>query len=161
MTSIIPNGGDLALMTPPFLASQQDQKWQTAPTSLPFPTSPWLKIWRIKINTDKSHAIVFRKGNYNNNMPPLMLFSRPIPWSTSVEYLGITLGRKLTFKNHLSKIKCKFKHRLTALRNLLYFKSALSIQNKRRIFLSTYNHCSLMVALFGAWPLKPTSENFK
>ncbi|GFQ76877.1 probable RNA-directed DNA polymerase from transposon X-element [Trichonephila clavata] len=95
----------------------------------------WLKIWRIKINTGKSHAIVFRKGNYNNNMPPLKLFGRPIPWSTSVEYLGITLDRKLTFKNHLSKIKCKLKQRLAELRNLLYFKSTLSNQNKRRIFL--------------------------
>ncbi|GFR21494.1 RNA-directed DNA polymerase from mobile element jockey [Trichonephila clavata] len=95
----------------------------------------WLKIWRIKINTDKSHAIVFRKGNYNNNMPPLKLFGRPIPWSTSVEYLGITLDRKLTFKHPLSKIKCKFKQRLAALRNLLYFKSTLSNEIKRRIFL--------------------------
>ncbi|GFQ97300.1 RNA-directed DNA polymerase from mobile element jockey [Trichonephila clavata] len=68
-------------------------------------------------------------------MPPLKLFGRHIPWSTSVEYLGITLDRKLTFKNHLTKIKCKFKQRLAALRNLLYHKSALSLKNKRRIFL--------------------------
>ncbi|GFQ64673.1 probable RNA-directed DNA polymerase from transposon X-element [Trichonephila clavata] len=95
----------------------------------------WLKIWRIKINTDKSHAIVFRKGNYSNNMPPLKLFGRTIPWSKSVDYLGITLDKKLTLKNHLTKIKCKFKQRLASLRNLLYFKSTLTIQNKRRIFL--------------------------
>ncbi|GFR15640.1 probable RNA-directed DNA polymerase from transposon X-element [Trichonephila clavata] len=68
-------------------------------------------------------------------MPPLKLFGRPIPWSTSVDYLGITQDRKLTFKNHLTKIKCKFKQRLASLCNLLYFKSTLTILNKRRNFL--------------------------
>ncbi|GFQ84284.1 RNA-directed DNA polymerase from mobile element jockey [Trichonephila clavata] len=52
-------------------------------------------------------------------MAPLKLFGSHIPWSMSVDYLGITLDRKLTYKHHLSKIKCKFKQRRTSLQDLL------------------------------------------
>ncbi|GFV33951.1 RNA-directed DNA polymerase from mobile element jockey [Trichonephila clavipes] len=95
----------------------------------------WLKFWRIKINANKSHVIVFRKGNYTNNMAPLKLFGSNIPWSTSVDYLGIPLDRKLTYKHHLTKIKCTFKQRLAFLRDLLCNRSTFSLQNKIRIFL--------------------------
>ncbi|GFX16679.1 RNA-directed DNA polymerase from mobile element jockey [Trichonephila clavipes] len=95
----------------------------------------WLKFWRIKINANKSHVIVFRKGNYTNNMAPLKLFGSNIPWSTSVDYLGIPLNRKLTYKHHLTKFKCTFKQRLAFLRDLLCNRSTFSLQNKIRIFL--------------------------
>ncbi|GFY47441.1 RNA-directed DNA polymerase from mobile element jockey [Trichonephila inaurata madagascariensis] len=95
----------------------------------------WLKLWRISINTFKSRAIIFKKGSFKNKLQPLKLFRNNIAWHDEVEYLGVILDKKFTFKSHLSKITCKFKHRLQALHKLLYNRSKLSLNNKRQIYL--------------------------
>ncbi|GFX63094.1 RNA-directed DNA polymerase from mobile element jockey [Trichonephila clavipes] len=79
----------------------------------------WLTKWRIKINVNKSQAIIFKRGNYRNRMQYLKLFRTNIPWTTNVEYLGVTLDYKLNFKNHLTKITCKFKKTLMILPHFL------------------------------------------
>ncbi|GFX87588.1 RNA-directed DNA polymerase from mobile element jockey [Trichonephila clavipes] len=63
-------------------------------------------------------------------MAPLKVFGSNIIWSMSVNYLGTTLERKLTYKHHLTKIKFKFKQRLASLRDLLCNASTLFLQNK-------------------------------
>ncbi|GFT20519.1 RNA-directed DNA polymerase from mobile element jockey [Trichonephila clavipes] len=95
----------------------------------------WLKLWRISINTSKSRAIIFKKGPFKNNLQPLRLFRNSITWHDSVEYLGVVLDKRFTFKTHLDKITCKFKYRLQDLHKLLYNRSKLSINTKRRIYL--------------------------
>ncbi|GFY31950.1 RNA-directed DNA polymerase from mobile element jockey [Trichonephila clavipes] len=95
----------------------------------------WLKLWRISINTTKSRAILFKKGSFKNKLQPLRLFGNSINWFDDVEYLGVVLDKKFTFKTHLDKITCKFKTRLRALHKLLNNKSRLSIHNKRSIYL--------------------------
>ncbi|GFS64241.1 RNA-directed DNA polymerase from mobile element jockey [Trichonephila clavipes] len=95
----------------------------------------WLTLWRISINTSKSKAIVFKKGAYKNTLQPLKLFRNNIDWHDEVDYLGVTLDKKLTFKSHLEKITCKFKNRLQALHNLLSKNSKLSTNNKRKIYM--------------------------
>ncbi|GFW34788.1 RNA-directed DNA polymerase from mobile element jockey [Trichonephila clavipes] len=47
-----------------------------------------------------------------------------------------TLDKRLTFKNHLRKITCKFKHRLQALHKLLCKRSKLSLNSKRKIYMT-------------------------
>ncbi|GFY51342.1 RNA-directed DNA polymerase from mobile element jockey [Trichonephila inaurata madagascariensis] len=96
----------------------------------------WLRLWRISINTGKSKAIIFRKG-YSRKAPPppLNLFQKPIAWCKSVDYLGVTLDNKLTFKNHLNRINCKFKNKLAMLHPLLGRKSKLTLGRKRTIYL--------------------------
>ncbi|GFT51197.1 probable RNA-directed DNA polymerase from transposon BS [Trichonephila clavipes] len=95
----------------------------------------WLKLWRISINTTKSRAIIFKKGPFKNKLQPLRLFGNSINWYDNVEYLGVVLDKRFTFKTHLDKITCKFKNRLRILHKLLYNKSKLSINNKRSIYL--------------------------
>ncbi|GFV54007.1 probable RNA-directed DNA polymerase from transposon BS [Trichonephila clavipes] len=95
----------------------------------------WLTLWRISINTSKSKAIVFKKGKYKNTLQPLKLFRSNIDWHDEVDYLGVTLDKKLTFNSHLKKITCKFKNRLQALHKLLSKKSKLSNNNKRKIYM--------------------------
>ncbi|GFU67215.1 RNA-directed DNA polymerase from mobile element jockey [Trichonephila clavipes] len=95
----------------------------------------WLKLWRISINTIKSRAILFKKGPFRNKLQPLRLFRSSITWHDNVDYLGVTLDKRFTFKTHLEKITCKFKLRLQALRQLLCNRSKLSINSKRNIYL--------------------------
>ncbi|GFW38517.1 probable RNA-directed DNA polymerase from transposon X-element [Trichonephila clavipes] len=95
----------------------------------------WLRLWRISINTEKSKAIIFKKGQYRRKPPPLKLFQNPISWNNQVEYLGVTLDSKLTFIHHLKKITCKFKRSLASLHPLLNRKSKLSLNKKRVIYI--------------------------
>ncbi|GFW73550.1 RNA-directed DNA polymerase from mobile element jockey [Trichonephila clavipes] len=95
----------------------------------------WLTKWRIKINVSKSQAIIFKRGHYKNRMQCLKLFRTNIPWTANIEYLGVTLDSKLTFKNHLTKITCKFKITLMTLLPLLNKNSNLSRNSKRLIYL--------------------------
>ncbi|GBM88040.1 RNA-directed DNA polymerase from mobile element jockey [Araneus ventricosus] len=46
----------------------------------------WLTKWRIAVNTDKTKAIMFRKGRTNYNLDNLELFDQTMEWVT--EYLG-------------------------------------------------------------------------
>ncbi|GFU54915.1 probable RNA-directed DNA polymerase from transposon BS [Trichonephila clavipes] len=95
----------------------------------------WLKLWRISINTSKSRAIIFKKGPFKNNLQPLRLFGNSITWYDNIEYLGVVLDKRFTLKTHQDKITCKFKNRLQALHKLLYNRSKLSMNTKRRIYL--------------------------
>ncbi|GFV88235.1 probable RNA-directed DNA polymerase from transposon X-element [Trichonephila clavipes] len=44
----------------------------------------WLTLWRISVNTSKTQAIIFKKGNFNNRLNPLKLFRSSIPWSGQI-----------------------------------------------------------------------------
>ncbi|GBN58243.1 hypothetical protein AVEN_144233-1 [Araneus ventricosus] len=68
----------------------------------------WLTKWRIAVNTDKTKAIMFRKGHPNHNPSILELFDEPIEWVTEVKYLGLVIDNKLTFRQHISYLKEKF-----------------------------------------------------
>ncbi|GFV71197.1 RNA-directed DNA polymerase from mobile element jockey [Trichonephila clavipes] len=46
----------------------------------------WLTKLRIAINTDKTHAIVFRKLRSHNSPPPLQIFNSTIEWTFQVKY---------------------------------------------------------------------------
>ncbi|GFT62960.1 RNA-directed DNA polymerase from mobile element jockey [Trichonephila clavipes] len=49
----------------------------------------WLTKWRIAINTDKTHAIVFRKLRSHNSPPPLQIFNSTIEWTFQRNWLPI------------------------------------------------------------------------
>ncbi|GFW73557.1 RNA-directed DNA polymerase from mobile element jockey [Trichonephila clavipes] len=71
-------------------------------------------------------------------MPKLKLFGNGIPWTKEVDYLGVTLDSKLTYKNHLNKITCKFKKTLLSLLPLLNRNSSLSLHSKRIIYIQYF-----------------------
>ena len=62
----------------------------------------WFASWNIKINAQKTEAIVFTK-TYRTLETPIKIRNRTIPYSPSVKYLGLTLDSKLTFKSHITK----------------------------------------------------------
>ncbi|GBN33462.1 RNA-directed DNA polymerase from mobile element jockey, partial [Araneus ventricosus] len=65
----------------------------------------WLTKWRIAVNTNKTKAIIFRKGCTNFNPTNLELFDETIEWVTEVKYLGLIIDNKLTFRQHISYLK--------------------------------------------------------
>jgi hypothetical protein len=58
----------------------------------------WFKLWRIKINENKSHNITFTLRH--NDSPPVFLNEEIIPKINSVKYLGVHLDKRLTWATH-------------------------------------------------------------
>ena len=67
----------------------------------------WFASWNIKNNATKTEAIIFTRSSKRLQIP-LKIQNQPIPYNSSVKYLGLTLDSKLTFKNHIAQIKGKF-----------------------------------------------------
>ncbi|GBM90089.1 RNA-directed DNA polymerase from mobile element jockey [Araneus ventricosus] len=63
----------------------------------------WLVRWKIKLNVDKTEAILFNKKN--DDWPKVKVYGTPIEWKKEVKYLGVVLDKQLNFRAHTSLIK--------------------------------------------------------
>ncbi|GFV64063.1 RNA-directed DNA polymerase from mobile element jockey [Trichonephila clavipes] len=82
------------------------------------------------INTEKSHAIVFRKSRPQNSPSPLQIFNQTIGWTFETKYLGLILDDKLTNRSHFEETTKKFWRKLYSLNNIIGRKSKLSLKNR-------------------------------
>jgi hypothetical protein len=67
--------------------------------------SKWCDKWRIKINTEKSAAIIFchRSDRLCKSRQSIVMNNKTIPWSKTVKYLGLHLDKELSFFKHISE----------------------------------------------------------
>ena len=61
----------------------------------------WGRTCNLTFNAAKTVAVVFSRSTRNFNSYQLMINNRYIPYSNSVRYLGLTLDKKLYFKEHI------------------------------------------------------------
>nr|CAD7425533.1 unnamed protein product [Timema monikensis] len=68
----------------------------------------WLSKWRVKVNTEKSTAMVVTKKRL---LPPenFTLYQEEIPFKNQTKYLGINIDRRLTWANHIELTNKKAK----------------------------------------------------
>lgn len=92
--------------------------------------------WKIKINSAKTHAILFPFNNSRRRIPSITIRCdhHTVELSKTVNYLGITLDRKLNFGEHIANALNKSNRCFRALYPLIAPKSRLSIANKQLIF---------------------------
>lgn len=97
----------------------------------------WSLDWRIKINPDKTQAIVFT-DKIQNHKPEtqLSLDGTKIPWTNTVKYLGMTLDSKLKFTQHISQARKKANQISGYLYPLMNKNSPLDKSNKLLIYTS-------------------------
>jgi hypothetical protein len=61
----------------------------------------WFEKWRIRINENKSCFITFTL--LKSSTPDVTIDDIQIPRKTEIKYLGMTIGSKLTWKQHIVK----------------------------------------------------------
>ncbi|GFW95155.1 RNA-directed DNA polymerase from mobile element jockey [Trichonephila clavipes] len=85
--------------------------------------------WKIKINVDKTVAVLFTKARKPPIAPPT-LYSTPLRWSQTTKYLGITFDKTLTWKPHILYARDKFRIALKKLYPLICRNSNMYLYNK-------------------------------
>ncbi|GFU61170.1 probable RNA-directed DNA polymerase from transposon X-element, partial [Nephila pilipes] len=106
-------------------------------SKLPEKLQNWLPKWRIAINTEKSSAIILKKGRLRRRQHPIPLtqFNGTIPWTKETKYLEVILDHNLKYNEHINYIAKNFKTKLAQLIPLLRKSSKLTLENKRLIYL--------------------------
>ncbi|GFW84566.1 probable RNA-directed DNA polymerase from transposon BS [Trichonephila clavipes] len=88
--------------------------------------------WKIKINVDKTIAVLFT--NRKTQPTPPTLYSTQLQWSQSTKYLGLTLDKKLTWKQHIIQTRDKFRRAQRAIFPLIGRNSELNLYNKLLLY---------------------------
>jgi hypothetical protein len=94
---------------------------------------PWLTKWRVKVNADKCEAISFTRSRRQDDGRHLTVDGRPVPWKTTVKYLGVLLDKTLTLTPHVNRVSDLASKGLASLGPLLNSKR-LSTQFKLRLY---------------------------
>ncbi|GFV40034.1 probable RNA-directed DNA polymerase from transposon X-element [Trichonephila clavipes] len=88
--------------------------------------------WKIKINIDKTIAVLFT--NRKTQPTPPTLYSTQLQCSQSTKYLGLTLDKKLTWKQHIIQTRDKFRRAQRAIFPLIGRNSELNLYNKLLLY---------------------------
>lgn len=68
----------------------------------------YFKKWRLRPNPSKTEVAFFHLNNKQSNHELNIIFDgKEIANNHTPSYLGVTLGRTLTYKNHLTKVCSK------------------------------------------------------
>ncbi|GBP82284.1 Probable RNA-directed DNA polymerase from transposon BS [Eumeta japonica] len=101
----------------------------------------WLRLWRIKVNPEKSAAIRFNYSKHKKkfsvpyNTPTLYIDNASIPWQHNYKYLGVTLDKHLHFRDHVARVSKLTKFYQSRLYGMIGRKSKMSLRNKRTLYL--------------------------
>lgn len=88
---------------------------------------------RIEVNAAKTTATLFTRKHQLDYTPSVALGDVGIEWQDTVKYLGVTLDKRLTFRQHLDETRLKALAKLTALRPLLSMKT-MSTEAKVQLY---------------------------
>lgn len=99
---------------------------------------PWFNKWRIEININKCSTTLFskRRSHIHHIPSPLQIFHKNINWSSQINYLGVILDSKLTYRAHINRSLCKANHRLRQLYPILNKSSPININLALTIYKS-------------------------
>ena len=92
----------------------------------------WCKLWKVRINQNKSQHITFTLRR--STCPPIYFNDVQIPQKNEVQYPGLTLDRRLTWKPHIQRKRITLNNRLKLLTHLLCNTSKLQLKQRLNIY---------------------------
>jgi hypothetical protein len=79
----------------------------------------YFEKWYLKMNTTKSVTTLFHLDNNSANQSlDVQIYGNPLPPDKHPKYLGVTLDRSLTYKQHIDKTTQKLNKRISLIRKL-------------------------------------------
>lgn len=94
----------------------------------------WFETWKIKINPNKSQAVLYTKRR-GPNPEQLQIENTRIPWKDHAKYLGIEIDSKLTWNRQIDSLRKKGAIAIKELYPMLK-SNKLSLSTKRLIYTS-------------------------
>lgn len=94
----------------------------------------WIHTWRVQVNQAKSAQITFTYKT--TDCPPVSINNTQLPVTNQVKYLGLTMDRRLTWKQHITAKKTQINLKLKQMQWLLGRKSKLATENKILLYKS-------------------------
>ncbi|GFU76661.1 RNA-directed DNA polymerase from mobile element jockey [Trichonephila clavipes] len=94
----------------------------------------WLSIWKIALNVEKTEAVFF-SHHIKKKSPNIYIQNKHIPWSQSTKYLGVTLDKRLTFRQHLIQLRKNFRISVAKIYPLISRNSFFFISQKQIAYL--------------------------
>lgn len=117
--------------------------------------------WKIKLNREKTNAIIFPFNKSPKRVPTrtLTVEGNPIHIKDEIKYLGVTLDKKLTFRQHIDSVRAKAIRCGRALYPMLNKRSRLNLNNK----ILLYTMCIRPILTYGcqAWFEKAAKTHTK
>ena len=92
----------------------------------------WFHIWSFKINENKSTHAIFTLRR--QTCPQVIINNISIPNKDTVRYLGMTLDRRLTWKQYITDKSKQLRDELKKFYWLIGRRSNLSMQNKITLY---------------------------
>ena len=79
----------------------------------------YFQIWRLKLSTTKTMSAAFHLNNREaRRRLDVTVNGESLPFHTEPKYLGVTLDRSLTFRQHLNSLRKKLTSRVALVRRL-------------------------------------------
>ena len=89
----------------------------------------YLQTWKLKLSTTKAVSAVFHLNNKEAKRELKVNFNNEtLPFCSESKYLGVTLGRSLTYRRHRESLRKKLTSRVAFLGGLLALAGVLEQQ---------------------------------
>lgn len=149
-TQLVMYADDVAILATSWNANTLTNRLQMHLTML----ESYYSKWKIKINVEKTEALIFSKMRKKDPKNTLVLNNKNIPWGTETKYLGVIFDKKLTFATHLKERINSARKMMNMLYPLLKYSSVLNIKNKAKLYMA----CVRPILTYGSSAWKNVSK---
>ncbi|KAL4143370.1 hypothetical protein QTP88_005708 [Uroleucon formosanum] len=118
----------------------------------------WIDRWRLKLNIDKTEAIIFG-SRQNKHLRQIKIKNQTIKWKNQIKYLGVTMDSKLTMNGHTKTTTQKAKGVRASLYPILNKKSPIPLRT--RIQLYTIYIKPILLYASVAWAPQLSQSNWR
>ncbi|KAL4143226.1 hypothetical protein QTP88_005583 [Uroleucon formosanum] len=104
----------------------------------------WIDRWRLKLNIDKTEAIIFG-SRQNKHLRQIKIKNQTIKWKNQIKYLGVTMDSKLTMNGLTKTTTQKAKGVRASLYPILNQKSPIPLRARIQLYTIYSNQFSCFV----------------